>query len=551
MRPSRTWLGITFALSAMLGACRCAPGPSATDAGPGPSRAWLDGAPEPETTSPRPGGTLVVRAMTEPATLNALEGATSRDTWTLRITRNLVTESLLVIHPGTFALEPQLARSWHDSGDHRITTFVLRDGLSFHDGTPLTSADVVATLAAVMDPARPTGAIRQDFGALGGFRALDARTVELTWRAPSPFALRQVAKLPILSAKQLAGDWRALATAPLGSGPFRVGAWARGQTLTLERVGAGALLKRIEFRFVKDHTVAAALLEQGAFDLMTAVQPALWRALEASTPATDWARAGYRRLVSVDNSYSYVAWNQARPFFQHAEVRRALAHLYPSALIEQTVDLGLEPPTTCPFWRLGPQCDETVHPLPFSLEAARARLDDAGFVDGDGDGLRERDGVPAAFTFLVPTTSVRLGKVVPLLQEQTRAAGVEVRIEKVDVATLNARVNARDFDVVSRVWTESDLESEHFGTFHSSARDGGSNFVGYHSAEADRLLEAIRGEWDEAKRRALERALHRRLYDDQPYLFMTSRRSLDLARRRVHGLTPSPLWYDLRRVWVE
>jgi peptide/nickel transport system substrate-binding protein len=541
---------VLLVLAGLWGACRCQ-GRSVPDAGPGPSETWLRGELEPERADPRDGGRLVVRSMSEPATLNALEGATSRDTWTLRITRNLVTESLLVIHPTTFALEPQLAASWTDSADHRTSTFVLRDGVTFHDGSPLTSADVVATLTAVMDPARPTGSIRQDFGALGSFKALDARTVEFTWKAPSPFALRQVAKLPILSGRQLSGDWEALAKAPLGTGPFRVGAWVKGESLTLERVRAGAHLDTIVFRFVKDHTVAAGLLEQGAFDLMTAMQPTVWRALEAPTATNAWAWQGYRRLTSVDNSYSYVAWNQARPFFQHVEVRRALAHLYPATLVEQTVDLGLERPTTCPYWKLGPQCDDAVAPLPFSVPAARARLEDAGFVDVDGDGVRERGELRASFSFLVPTTSVRLGKVVPLLEEQARAAGVELRIEKVDVATLNARVNARDFDVVSRVWTESDLESELFGTFHSSARDGGSNFVGYASDEADQLLEAIRLEWDEGRRRELERALHRRLFADQPYLFMTSRSSLDLAKRRVHGLVPSVLWYDLRRVWVE
>jgi peptide/nickel transport system substrate-binding protein len=532
------------------GACRCQRS-GAPDAGAVVSSAWLAGAVEPETSTPRRGGRLVVRSMSEPATLNALEGATSRDTWTLRLTRNLVTESLLVIDPTTFALVPQLAESWTESPDHRTSTFVVKDGLRFHDGAPLTSADVLATFRAVLDPSRPTGAIRQDFSGLGDVRAVDERTVELTWKTPSPFALRQVAKLPILSKEQLAGDWQALAKAPLGTGPYRVAAWEKGTSLTLERVGEGAFVDTLVFRFVKEHTVATSLLEQGAFDLMTAVQPSVWRALEVAGPSNAWAQTGYRRLVSVDNSYSYVAWNQARPFFQSAEVRRAMAHLYPAALVAQTVDLGLEPTTTCPYWRLGPQCDGAIEPLPFSVEAAKLRLADAGFVDTDGDGLREREGVSASFTFLLPATSVRLGKVVPLFQEQARAAGVEVKVEKVDVATLNARVNARDFDVVSRVWTESDLESDLFGTFHSSARDGGSNFAGFASAEADRLLEAIRGEWDEGKRRSLERALHRQLFEDQPYLFMTSRQTLDLAKRRVHGLEPSVLWYDLRRVWVE
>lgn len=515
-----------------------------------PSATWLSGAVEPETGTPKRGGTLVVRSMVEPVTLNGIEGATSRDTWTLRITRNLVTESLITIDPKTLALVPQLAERFEDSADHRTTTFWLRRDARFHDGATFTSKDVLATLDAVMDPKRPTGAIRQDFAALGSWKVLDEFTVELEWRAPSPFALRQLAKLPILQATQLAGDWKTLAVAPLGTGPYRVERWEKGVQVELKRVGE-ANLDRIVFRFVKDHTVAANLLEKGEFDLMTTVQPVLWRAIEAPDARSAWAQTGYRRLVSVDNSFSYIAWNEARPVFQDVKVRRALAQLYPSEVIAKTVDLQLESPTTCPYWVQGPQCSQEVKPLPFSVEGAKADLADAGYVDLDGDGVRERGETRMAFTFLLPTTSIRLGKVVPLFQEQARAAGVEVRIEPVDVATLNARVNARDFDVVSRVLTESDLESDLFGTFHSSARDGGSNFVGYQSDEADRLMEQIRAEWDEAKRRRLEQALHQRLYADQPYLFMTSRRSLDLAKRRVHGLVPSLVWYDLRQAWVE
>ena len=86
--------------------------------------------------------------------------------------------------------------------------------------------------------------------------------------------------------------------------------------------------------------------------------------------------------------------------------------------------------------------------------------------------------------------------------------------------------------------------------FHSSQIDGGSNWVGYANPEVDRLIEQVRGEFDDGKRHQLEQRLHAQLYADQPYLFMTSRQSLDASKKRVHGLRPSILWYDLRAVWV-
>lgn len=533
-------------LCALALACRSK---SAADAGATSvtaSAEWMDGRLPTETGSPRDGGTLVIRVMSEPATLNYLDDG-SHDGWCGRILMRQVMDSLVEISPTDFSIVPGLASRWADSDDHLITTLTLRSDAVFSNGQALDSADVIATFDVVMDPKRPTGTTRGEFGNLAAWRAIDAKTVELKWKEPSPLSLRAVARLPIFSHKQFEGDWAEIGRAPIGTGPWVVSSWERGTSLTLtRRSGASVPLEKLVFRFVKDHGAAAALFEKGEFDLMTNILPANWRGLEASP----WAKQGYNRIRNLDNSYSYMAWNELRPGLADAQVRRALAHLYDSKLIARVVDLELELPTNCPYYRDGDSCSASVTTFAFSPDEARALLTDAGYVDRDGDGVRERDGVKLEFEFLLPATSVRLTKLLPLYQEQLAAAGVSLRVEKVENVSLSARVAKRDFDVVSRVWTEFDREQDLFQNFHSSQRDGGANFAGYSNEEADRLIEQIRGEFDVSKRRALERRLHERLYADQPYLFMTARQSLDAAKRRVHGLQPSLLWYDLRRVWV-
>lgn len=486
--------------------------------------------------------------MSEPGCLNQLADG-CRDGWVARMTNRLVTQTLLSASPSESALKPEIASEWTESADHTVSNFTLRKGLTFSDGSPFTSADVIATLDAVMDSKRETGALRGEISALARWQALDTEHVQLTWSKPSPFALRALARLPILSAKELAGDWKNIQ--PIGTGPFVIAKWERGQSLTLtRRPGGAAYLDTIVFRFVKDHTAAGALFERGEFDLMTNITPAFWKSLESSEAASAWAKRDWNRIKSLDNSYSYIAWNEARPFFADVRVRRALAHLYDAKLITKIVDLELELPTTCPYLRTGDSCDRTVQPLAFSPETARELLADAGFKDTDDDGVLERDGVPLRFSFLLPSTQVRLGKLVPMLQEQFKPVGIDVQLEKVETSSLSARVSKRDFDVVSRLWTEFDREQDLFPMFHSSQIDGGSNWVGYANAEVDRLIEQVRGEFDDGKRHQLEQRLHSQIYADQPYLFMTSRQSLDAAKKRVHGLQPSILWYDLRAVWV-
>jgi peptide/nickel transport system substrate-binding protein len=555
MTQLRVWL--MAALAASVWSCSGCAKKTAADAGAsGPSAAWLEGQIPNDTGAATDGGTLVIRVMLEPDGLNMLDES-FRDAWTSRITRNNVYESLIEIDPVDYTLKPQLAERFEESADRLTQTFHLRHGVKFHDGSDFTARDVIAVFDVMMDGKHPTESLRSDFVDLAAWKATDDFTVELKWKRVAPFSMRQVAKLPIYPAKALEGDWAtlALARAAVGTGPFRFDSWKTGEQLILKRFDgwwAGKPhLDQLTFRFVKDHTLATTLFEKGTFDLMTNIQPVVWRAIEAADPKNAWAQRGYNRLRSKDNSYSYIAWNEALPFFADARVRRALAMAYPSDLVSRGVDLGLELPTTCPYFLGSNKCDPAVKAHPYDPAKARTLLEEAGFKDSDGDGVLERDGKPLRFRFILPGTSVRLGKLVPLLQEAYKQMGVELVPELVEGAVLNARMGKRDFEAVSRVWTEFDVEQDQYQVFHSSQIDGGSNFAGYASPETDALLEKIRGEPDSAKRLELERALHRKLYEDQPYLFMTARQTLDAAKTRVHGIIPSLVWYDLRRVWVD
>ncbi len=557
-------LALRLAALALLAlpACRCRPG-SSPDAGSssaptatGPSAAWLDGRPAPETGAPTDGGTLVVRAMVEPGGLNFLTSE-FRDGWTSRTMRNTVFECLLEIDPHDYTLKPQLAVSWTESKDHLTQTFELRQGVKFHDGSDFGADDVVAVLAAVKNPKLPTDEVRADFEDLESFRAVGPHTVELKWKQLSFLSLRQLAKLPIYPAKLLQGDWEKLSLnrAPVGTGPFRFDSWEAGQRLTLVRNetywGPRAHLDKLVFRFVKDHTLAAALAEKGELDVFTQVQPTVWRALEAPRPENRWAQEGFNRLRAPENSYTYIAWNEAFAPFADVRVRRALAMAYPAELVTRQVDLGLELPTTCPFFLGSGKCDPAVKPLPFDPLAARAQLEAAGYHDSDGDGVLDRDGQALRFKLLVPSASVRMGKLVPLLQSELQKAGVALELERADPAVIDARVGKRDFDAVAQGWTEFDSEQDLYQTFHSSQAKAGANYPGLKDAQLDALLEQIRTELDPAKRLELERAVHRRVYELQPYLFLSVRQTLDLAKKRVHGLSPSLVWYDLKNVWVD
>ncbi len=409
----------------------------------------------------------------------------------------------------------------------------------------------------IVDPKKAARSIGSYFEDLDSLTTPDDLTVVLKWKKAYFLANRNfLTALPMMPASALKGDFDTLPInrAPIGTGPWKFVSWETGRALTFTRFdgywGAKPNFDTVVVRFVKDETAAAQLWEQGEFDLMTRIQPAVWRSIEAPTPANAWAIRGYNRVRMLENSYGWLGWNEERPFFADARVRRALAMLYPAQKVAQNIDLGLELPTTCPYYRDSESCDPDVKPLAYNPRAAAALLDEAGWKDTNGDGVRDKDNVPFKFTFLANAYSVKMGKLLPLLQEEYRKVGIEMDIEKVESQSFLKRLRQHDFDAASLTWATEDPVEDQFQIFHSSqAQNGGSNYVSYKSPKADALLEQIRTEFDAAKRSQLERALHRTLYDDQVYTFLTNRPTLDAIKVDIHGMKPSLNWYDLRKAW--
>jgi len=555
------------AVAALVLAPGCKKKPEATlDAGaapavPKPTQAWLDGV-LPESVNegtPKDGGTLTIRVSVEPAGLTRLHDQMVEDTMS-RYTVGPIYETLGAVDRAKpdGPLKPGLATGWEETSDHLKLTINLRKGVTFHDGTPFSAKDVKATLDTILDPKNMTASVRSYLEYLKSIETPDAQTVVITWKKPYFLADRTLlGAIPILPAHALEGDFNELKIhrAPIGTGPFRFVKWDEGKQIVLARNdaywGPRAHLDKVVIRFVRDETVAAQLWEKGDLDLMTRIPPGSWRALEKPEPENAWAITGYHRIRFEENTYSWIGWNEKRPFFADARVRRALAMLYPAEVVANRIDLGLEPRTTCPYYVHSASCDGSVKPLPYDPKAAKKLLDEAGWKDTNGDGVRDKDGVPFSFKFLATPYSVKLNKLAPLMQEELRKAGIDMTIEKVDASVYVARLQSHDFDAAALSWSSQDAVQDIHQVFHSSQAAGGSNYVSYANPRVDALLERIRVELDPAARHALEKEVHRALYDDQVYLFLSVRPTLDAVKTRVHGIAPSIAWYDLATIWVE
>jgi peptide/nickel transport system substrate-binding protein len=337
----------------------------------------------------------------------------------------------------------------------------------------------------------------------------------------------------------------------VGSGPWKFKSWTAMSEIVLERNddywGKKPLLERIVFRVVADHTVATQMFEHGEFDLMQQIQHSTWVDMVRTRRFVE----DYHRIRFFPKNYEWVGWNKERPYFADEKVRTAMALLFDHEGFNRAMLFNLERPTTCHFYHEGEDCDPSLTPLPYDPEKAAQLLKQAGWVDTDGDGSLDRNGVKFRFTFLIPSNSVFMAKLTVFLKEAYRKAGIEMEISKLEWPVFAKKTHDRDFDACSMLWGDVDALSDPYQIWHSSQAKDGSNYVSFKNARADELIEQARVEFDPARRSGLYRELGRILYDEQPYMWINVRPDLDAVKKRVKGIRPSLNWYNFDDVWLD
>jgi peptide/nickel transport system substrate-binding protein len=246
------------------------------------------------------------------------------------------------------------------------------------------------------------------------------------------------------------------------------------------------------------------------------------------------------RLVRVpDLSYTFICWNTSRPLFQDARVRRALTMAIDRPAIIEGLLRGTGRPSAGPalsfFWARDP----SVTPLPHDAAAARRLLAEAGWTDGDGDGLLDRDGVPFRFTLESNQGSGLRADVAQMVAAQLRPLGIEATPRVVEFGAFVAAHERHDFDAFVGSWREStkfDLKS----AFHSASKTGGYNYGSYANAELDAVIDRARAEPDAAKARPLWWKAQKIIAADQPYTFLFERDRLHAVPRALEGFRPDP-----------
>jgi peptide/nickel transport system substrate-binding protein len=354
-------------------------------------------------------------------------------------------ESLVRITP-EYQVEPMLAESW-EFVEPNTWRFVLRQGVTFHDGTPLTAEAVKWSMGRIA--AAGGGSIGVDENSVA---IVDDYTVEITPARPNRRLVQQL-NHPVYS---IVAPNSEPADVRIGTGPFRETEYVVDDHYTVEAYegywGEKPLVQKLTFRFYADPTTRVLALQSGDVDLIVDVPK------ESASDLT--ATGDFQLLTSTVGAYNaiYVGIHGRPPYDlgQDKAIRQAVAHAIDKEAIVQGVWQGNAEVgrTMIPPAILGPAGDQ-ITGVPYDPEQAKTILEQAGWT---GEGTRQKDGRELKLTYVVgfPDASVHV-PVPEFVQAQLAEVGIAVEIVQTpDTATYEARLQAGEGDL----WAEQGNQND-------------------------------------------------------------------------------------------
>lgn len=445
----------------------------------------------------------------------------------------------------------RLAESWVVE-DSLTLVFHLDPRARWHDGTPVTASDVVFSFDLYRDTLAGASSGPQ-LRRLAAVTARDSLTVAIRFaeRSVEQFfdATHHVRVLPAHLLDTVPTDRIAqhpFGRSPVGNGPYRFVRWA-GDIVELEADSTFFLgapdIARLIWRVTPDPTAAVTTLLGRDADIHPRLGGPEDEARLAASP-------DFRVLEYPSLSYVYLSFNLRQPPFSDRGLRQALALAIDRDAIVATVLAGHgavpRGPISPGVWAW----TDSLRQLPFDSAAARERLNELGWRDTDGDGVRDRQGRALAFDLLVPSSSLHRTRTAVIMQEQFRRLGVAVRIVELEnnafydryeggqyVAALGGRFVDPTPAGLLEFWTTQAIEH-------------GYNAEGYRSARFDSLAWAAAGARDLPTARRLWHAAIATLNADAPGVWLYTPTRVAAVHARFQAVTLMPEnWHTLLWTW--
>ncbi|MEX2173634.1 MAG: ABC transporter substrate-binding protein, partial [Pirellulaceae bacterium] len=449
--------------------------------------------------------------------------------------------------------------SWQTSKDGMADKVVMRKDLTWSDGKPITAHDVVHSFQTIMTSAIPIPAERSGAEKLKWIEAYDDYT--LVYFHKEPYATNvwnlnfSVIPRHIYSEEKMAIDptlvndpyFVKLENQPVVGGAYIIKSRTRGQEIVLERrdgyymhegeqVRDKPHFKTIRYRIRPDLSVALLALKAGDIDEMQ-LAPEMWR---NQTNDDAYYRTN-TKVSGLEWTEFHFVWNLKDPLFADKRVRTAMSYAMDYEELIERLRYGLDE-----------QCSGVFHPTSRwapkpapklfvqDLDKAEALLEEAGWTDSDGDGVRDKmvNGRKVDFRFSMLTVNKQdRVDVCTLMRECLDQIGIKVDVKPLEFTVVIENMQKKQFQAAFGGWGTGTDPYTLDNIFKTGAD---RNYGSYSSAEVDRLLEAGMREFDPEKRAAIYQKMSLLLYEDQPYTWLFHQNAFYGFNKSLRGYNFSP-----------
>lgn len=426
-------------------------------------------------------------------------------------------------------LQPDLAERW-ETIDDRTYIFHLRKGVTFHNGKPLTAADVAYTYRSILDPKnrspkRATLQFLESVDPVGPDR--------VRFRLAEPYApFLESTNLGIVPDGSRTNDGSSRQSL-IGTGPFALEEFLPGERIMLKANanywGGSPAVSGLIFKIIPDAMVRVLEFKKRNVDfLQNDIEPDMLPWLR------DKARASIQ--IAQGTTFQYIGMNLEHPILKHREVREALAYGIDREAIIRHLLKGLAIPATGMLSPIHWAYESSVPKFSHDPERAKRLLDQAGFHDPDGEGPLPR------FKLSYKTTNLDLRRrMAEALKQQLSEVGIELEVHTFEWGTFYADIKRGNFDLYSLSWVGITDPDIYFALFHSrNIPPNGDNRGHYRNPEVDQLLEQGRRSLGVDERRVIYSEVQKILARDLPYIPLWWAKNVVLTRQGIRGFIPYP-----------
>ncbi|WP_415335329.1 ABC transporter substrate-binding protein [Clostridium perfringens] len=448
---------------------------------------------------------------------------------------------------------PNVAESYEVSEDGKTYTFKLNKGIKFTNGQELTAKDVAFTFTSICDPGYDGPRMdavnnlvgyeeynKGDASSVEGIKVIDDYTISFTNKNTDVAGIWnfEYGIMPESVYKFEKGNFQAVKDKllePVGSGAYKFVHFKPGQEVKFEKNAdywkGEPKIPYIVMKVTNAQTLLQELMA-GTVDIdRVGAKP------ENIDPLK---QAGFLNLdLYMQNGYGYMGLNYGSDKVKDPKVRQALLYGLNREGFMQSYYQGYGQvynshilPTS---WAYNPD----VPKYEYNPEKAKELLDEAGWKDTNGNGVRDKDGVELELQWLTYTGSKYVDALIPIVQQSWEQIGVKVTPELMEFGTMMDKVNNREYDIFNGAWNLS-IDPDPSGIFAISQDvPGGFNNIGWRNEEADKLLKEGKGTTNQEERKKAYAEWQLKFSEDVPYILLGNAQEMFASNSRVKGYNPS------------